>query len=215
MRRLQRLTTSTIAGLVVLICLASCGYNAARSAGSTGSTSGPTGTSGSVRITKTVVGLTAGPTRISSPPTAARSSTGIVTLHLDTIPKSVRNGITLTINNQTNQEIFFADHMTECTVILLQMMTQLQENGQWQPVAPCKVLTVTRLRSQLSGKSLTVTLLPPSGQWALGLYRAVLSYVSSGVGVQSKTISSPSFRVGSKALPAPGSGSAPSSGTGP
>jgi hypothetical protein len=213
MRCPQRLTISTIAGLVVLICLASCGYKAE---GSTGSTPGPTGTSGSVRIAKTAVVLTAGPTRIASPPTAARSSTtGIVTLHLDTIPQSVRDGITLTINNQTNQEIFFADHMTECTVILLQMMTQLQENGQWQPVAPCRVLTVTRLRTLLSGKSLTVTLLPPSGQWVPGLYRAVLSYVSSGVGVQSKTISSPSFRMGSKALPASGPGSAPSSGTGP
>jgi hypothetical protein len=201
MKRLQRLKIPMVASLVVLILLAGCGYSAVGSVGSTGSSPGRTGTNGSKQVTKTAIGLTALPTRTSPTSSPPRSTSGFVTLHIGTIPKSARSTITFTLDNQTTQAISFADHQSECTVILLQMMPQLQENGQWQPLAPCKALTLTRFLTLAAEKSLTLTLSPPNGQWVPGLYRGALSYVSSGAEVPSKTVFAPSFRVGSKALP--------------
>jgi hypothetical protein len=201
MKQLNRWMIPMLTSLATLMFFTACGYNAVGSVGSTGSSPGPTGTIGSKQVTKTAIGLSAIPTRKSPTSSPSRSTAGFVILHLDTIPTSARSTITFTLDNQTNQAISFADHQSECTVILLQMMPPLQENGQWQPLAPCKALTLTRFHTLAAEKSLTLTLSPPNGQWVPGLYRGALRYVSSGAGVPSKTAFSPSFRVGSKALP--------------
>jgi hypothetical protein len=136
------------------------------------------------------------PTHLPSPPPAPQPIHGTVTLAVNAVPLSAHDAITFTLKNETNQAIFFADHQSECTVILLQMVPGSQDNGQWQTLAPCKVLTMTRLHMLAAGQSLTITFMPPSRQWTPGLYRGVLSYTATETDVQRKTIFSNSFKVG-------------------
>jgi hypothetical protein len=187
----------------MLIPLTGCGQNAAGSSasqpGSTatpGSQSGFTGTPGSAQRVKKSTLPTTVPTRQLSPPPAPQPIRGTVTLQVNVVPQSAHDAITFTLNNQTNQAIFFADHQSGCTVILLQMVPGLQDNGQWQTLAPCKVLTMTRLRTLVAGQNITITFNPSSGQWTPGLYRGVLSYAAAETDGQRKTIFSSTFKVG-------------------
>lgn len=128
--------------------------------------------------------------------TATARPTGEVTLQIDTVPRHASDTMTFTLNNQTNQVIYSSDHLTECTVVLLQLERQSSGSGTWQAVAPCRREIVTRLPTLAPGKNLTVTLIPPGDQWVRGLYRVLLSYFSSGEANGLKTVSSPSFQVG-------------------
>lgn len=203
MRRQHRWMICLAASMLVLIPLTGCGQKAAGSSASqpgstatTGSQSGFTGTPGSAQLVKKNTLLTAVPTRQLSPPPAAQPMRGTVTLQVNVVPQSAHDAITFTLNNQTNQTIFFADHHSGCTVILLQMVPGLQDNGQWQTLAPCKVLTMTRMQTLAAGQNLTITFNPPSGQWTPGLYRGVLSYAAAETDGQRKTIFSTTFKVG-------------------
>ena len=99
-----------------------------------------------------------------------------------------------TINNQTNQEIVFSDHLSECTVLLLQVQSPAN-SGLWQPVAPCKLMTVTRLHSLKAGQTLTVTLKAPGNQWPTGLYRALLTYAITGANQKLQAVYSPTIQI--------------------
>jgi hypothetical protein len=55
-----------------------------------------------------------------------------VTLNVSASVYQPGDTIVLILNNQSGQTIHFPDHLTECTVILLQRL----ENGTWTPVAP-------------------------------------------------------------------------------
>ncbi len=193
MNRLYRLTILIIS-VGMLLFLAACGQN---STGSSVSQPGLTGTSGTAQLVKTGIVPTKVPLHPSPTPTAPAQLTGKVTLQIDTIPQQASASMVLTLNNQTNQEILFSDHLTECTVLLLQVQAQSPaSSGSWQAVAPCKLMIVTRLHSLANGKSLTVTLIPPGGQWTPGQYRALLSYFSSTINQKLQTVFSPSFQVG-------------------
>lgn len=193
MIRLYRLTI-LIVSAGMLLFLAACGQN---STGSSSSQPGLTGTSGTAQLVKTVIVPTKVPLHPSPTPTAPAQLTGKVTLQIDTIPGHASNSMVLTLNNQTNQEILFSDHLTECTVLLLQSQPQSSvSSGTWQAVAPCKLMIVTRLHSLAAGKALTITLIPLGGQWAPGLYRALLTYFSTGANQKLQTVFSPSFQIG-------------------
>ena len=194
MRRHQhRLMFYLAVSMLVLIPLTGCGQKVG---GSSGSQPGFTGTPGSLQLVKTSTLQTAGPTRLPSPPPAHQPMRGTVVLHVDAMLRPAHEAITFTLRNQTNQAIFFADHQSGCTVILLQMVPGSQDNGQWQTLAPCKALIMTRLHTLEAGLSLTITFNPPTGQWTPGLYRGVLSYAAAEIGGQEQTIFSSSFMVG-------------------
>jgi hypothetical protein len=196
MNRLYRLTI-LIVSAGMLLFLAACGQNSTGN-GSSSSQPGLTGTSGTAQLVKTGIVPTKVPLHPSPTPTAPAQLTGKVILQIDTIPQQASASMVLTLNNSTNQEILFSDHLTECSVLLLQVQPQLPANsGTWQAVAPCKLMIVTRLHSLTSGKTLTITLIPPGGQWAPGLYHALLSYIPGGVDHKLQTVFSPSFQVGS------------------
>jgi hypothetical protein len=194
MNRLYRLTILIISAGMLLF-LAACGQN---STGSSASQPGLTGTSGTAQLVKTGIVPTVIPLHSSPTPNAPAQLTGKVILQIDMIPQHASNSMVLTLNNQTNQEILFSDHLTECTVLLLQVQPQSPaSSGTWQAVAPCKLMILTRLHSLTSGKTLTITLIPPGGQWAPGLYHALLSYLPGGADHKLQTVFSPSFQVGS------------------
>jgi hypothetical protein len=191
------------ASMAVLIPLTGCGQNAngnsATQPGSTatpGSQSGFSGTPGSARLVKKSTLQMTVPPHLPSPPPAPQPIHGTLTLAVDAVPQSTQDAITFTLNNGTNQAIFFADHQSGCTVILLQMVPGSQDYGQWQTLAPCKVLTMTRLHMLAAGQSLTITFMPPSREWTPGLYRGVLSYAAAETDGQRKTIFSAYFKVG-------------------
>jgi hypothetical protein len=194
MNRLYRLTT-LIVSAGMLLFLAACGQNS-NGSGSSPSQPGLTGTSGTAQLVKTGIVPTKVPLHPSPTPTAPTQLTGKVTLRLDATPQNASASIAMTLNNQTNQGILFSDHLTECTVVLLQVQSPAN-SGIWQAVAPCKLMIVTRLHSLANGKTLAITLIPPGGQWAPGLYRALLSYFSSGANQKLQTVFSSSFQVGS------------------
>jgi hypothetical protein len=200
--RQQRLMTCMAAGLAVLVLAAGCGQNAA---GSSSSQSGPTttpgsqngfrGTAGSVQAAQTGTLPATKPTRHPSTPTTPQPIRGSVTLRVIGAPQAAREAITFTLMNLTNQAIFFADHQSGCTAIILQMVPGSQNNGQWRTLVPCKALIMTRLHSLAADSSLTIRFNPPSGRWASGLYRGALSYSTTGTGGQGQTLYSSSFSI--------------------
>lgn len=124
-------------------------------------------------------GTNATPTNVPSPtvtntplPTA---STGPVTLHVGATTYHSTDTISVTLSNQSTGVIYFPDHLTNCSVILLQH----QVNGGWQNINVCKLMTPTVLHKLEAGKSLTVDLTSPSSGWAVGLSSATLRYGTS------------------------------------
>ena len=193
MIRLHR-PTLLLASAGMLLLLAACGQNF-RGSGSSSSQPGTSGTPGTAQLVRTGI-PTSVPSHPSPTPTAPTQLTGNVTVQVTTIPQQVSDRMVLTINNQTNQQILFSDHLTECTVLLLQVQSPAN-SGMWQAVAPCRLMTVTRLHTLEAGKNLSITLTPPGSQWTPGLYRALLSYFSTGADHTPRTVFSSSFPVGS------------------
>lgn len=194
MIRLNR-STLLLASAGMLLLLAACGQNFNGSSSST-SQPGLTGTSGTAQLVKTGIVPTRVPSHPSPISTAPTQLTGKVTVQLATIPQQVTDSMMFIIDNQTNQQILFSDHLSECTVLLLQVQAPAS-SGTWQAVAPCKLMTATRLHTLEAGKTLTITLKPPASQWTPGLYRALLSYIPAGAGHTLRTVFSSSFQVGS------------------
>lgn len=120
---------------------------------------------------------------------------------IPTFPMSLRIGATsysttdpikITLDNASTSTIYFPDHLTNCTVTLLQH----QSYGRWETVNPCLLAIVTRLHSLAPGKSLTVQLVPSSTHpWMAGLYRATLSYRTSSTTGPSPRLFSRIFQV--------------------
>lgn len=125
-------------------------------------------------------------------PTATTKSSlaASVTLRVGAKSYQTSDTISVTLSNQSTQTIYFPDHLTNCTVILLQRQ---QVDGNWQSVNPCKLATPTRLHSLDPGKSLEVKLL--SKQWLPSPYRATLSYHTPLSSTLLNTIYSEEFRV--------------------
>src|SRR5256884_4375151 len=128
--------------MAALALLAGCGPNAATKAtGLSTATTEPSSTAA------------------TKPPPAATSSsthavkTGSVTLHADASFYQTSDSISVTLSNQSNQTIYFPDHLTNCTVILLQgqkVKPLAGENGQ-TGINPCGRAIATRIHSLDAG----------------------------------------------------------------
>jgi hypothetical protein len=174
MMRIHRLFL--IAGVIMIAAqLTGCGQN-----GSTG---------GGTNATPTPANVPS-PTVTNTPlPTA---STGPVTLRAGATIYHATDTISVTLSNQSTRAIYFPDHLTNCTVILLQH----QVNGDWQNINVCKLMILTSLHKLEAGKSLTVDLTSPSSLWPVGLYRATLRYgTSQTFGGLTTTLYSAGFQV--------------------
>jgi len=138
----------------------------------------------------TTTGATVSPTvkTASSPP----ASTGSVTVVVDAPTYRAGDAISVKLSNQSLQTILFPDHLTYCTVVLLQR----QVNESWESINLCKLMIVTRMHSLDARHSLTVKLVAPPNQWETGLYRVKLSYRASQQSNHLITIYSAVFQVG-------------------
>ncbi len=178
MKRICRLLVP-LSAIVALALLAGCGPYSTNSSAT--STTPPTAVVKSSTPVKRPI-----PTPRPTPTPLPHSlRTGPVTLNASASVYQPGDTIVLTLNNQSSQTIHFPDHLTDCTVILLQHLV----NGTWAPVAPCRLMTVTRLHSLNPGQVLVVRLIAPR---TLGTYRGVLVYFAPG---SSRTIFSGDFQV--------------------
>jgi hypothetical protein len=186
MLRIHRLL-SIFSALTALVLLAGCGSNTtSNQTGLSTSTPEPS-SSAATRPSSTTIGNS-----------TAAAGTGPVTLHVDAQYYRKGDTISVTLNNQSDQTIYFPDHLTNCTVILLQRLKV-------QPVAgddvqgiidSCRLAIATRLHSLGAGQRLVVRLVASPSGWVPGLYRATLSYRTSLDADSSTTISSVVFTVG-------------------
>ena len=119
------------------------------------------------------------------------ASTGSVTVGADAPTYKIGDAIAVTLSNQSLQTILFPDHLTYCTVVLLQR----QVNESWESINLCKLMIVTRMHSLDAGHILMVKLVAPPNQWMPGLYRVKLSYGMSQQSNHLITIYSAVFQV--------------------
>ena len=158
--------------LVLSLFLAGCGYNGVSTAGSS-----PTTRTTGVAATPTVVTrLTPGGPGATSTPTIPPQGTPGQGVTVQTSTSLYRPGdpIVITVSNQTAQTILFANHQTNCTVVLL----QLQTGSSWQSVATCKLMIVTKLFPLNAGQRMSISLKPSSAAWSAGTYRVAFRYES-------------------------------------
>ena len=164
--------------LVAMLVLAGCGQPAT------------SGTGNLSRATPTPsLGATSTPTRTAN--------SGPVTLQANAPSYQSNDTIAITLNNGSNQTIYFGDHLTNCSVVLLlrlkvQPLTN-DDNGQ-AAIEPCRTQTVTRIHALAAGQHLVVRLIAPNEGWLPGIYRATLTY--SAALKLSTTIDSAAFIVG-------------------
>jgi hypothetical protein len=169
----------TFGTITVLVLLAGCGPNT-----STGATSLPT--------------TTIGPSTTATSASTQAVRTGPVTLHTDAPFYRTGDTISVILSNQSSQTIYFPDHLTNCTVILLQrqkVQPLAGENGQ-AGINPCRLGIATRIHSLDAGQRLVVRLVAPFNGWLTGFYRATLSYRTPLNAGPSTTIYSAAFTVG-------------------
>jgi hypothetical protein len=175
--------------LLALTMLEGCGQNA-----TTGGTVVPTMTAepshqagtGSVTLHASA---TVPPTVTTEPSHPA--GTGFVTLRTDALSYRGSDAISVTLSNQRLQTIQFLDHLTNCTVVLLQR----EVNGSWESLNLCKLMIVTRIHTLDPGQSLTIKLVAPANHWLPGIYRVSLSYDASRDSSYTITIYSAIFQV--------------------
>ena len=122
-----------------------------------------------------------------------------MTLQVDAPYYQKGDTISVTLSNQSDQTIYFPDHLTNCTVVLLQRLRVQPVAGDDVQVIfdPCRLAIATRLYSLGAGQRLVVRLVAPANGWLPGLYYATLSYRTSPDAGPSTTISSVVFTVGS------------------
>jgi hypothetical protein len=143
------------------------------------------------------------PTSSSFSPTASAASTvtgGPITLRTDALLYQPGDPIVVTLSNGSKQTIYFPDHQTNCTVVLLQRLQvqPLAEQGGPTAINPCPLAIPTRIHSLGPGQRRVVTLVAPKGGWPVGRYLATLNYWLSP-SVPATPLSSPAFVVGSGA----------------
>ena len=184
--------------MALLLLLAGCGSSTA-----TGMTGLPT--RGSAHPPATAV---AKPSLSGTSVPTPRGSTGLVTLHIDASSYRTSDTISLTLSNQSSQTIYFPDHLTNCTVILLQrqkvqpVAPPESENGQ-AGTNPCRLGIYTRMHSLGAEQSLVVKLVASFNGWVPGFYLARLRYSTSLTAGPPKTIYSAVFQVGPAVSPRP------------
>jgi hypothetical protein len=163
--------------IVAMILLISCGQPA------------NSGTTNLFKATATPsFGTTSTPTRTAN--------LGPVTLQVNAPPYQSNDTITITLNNGSNKTIYFPDHLTNCSVLLLLRLKvqPLTSDNVQAAIGPCRTKIVTRIHSLAAGQNLVVRLIAPSNGWLPGIYRATLTY-STALKIAT-TIGSAAFIVG-------------------
>jgi hypothetical protein len=117
---------------------------------------------------------------------------GSVTIRVGVPAYRASDEIMVTLDNQSSQSISFPDHLTNCSVVLLQQQVGLD----WQAINLCRLGTVTRVHLLPAGQRLIVGLLPPQRGWRPGLYHVDLQYGTTNHEGLPITISSAEFSVG-------------------
>lgn len=134
---------------------------------------------------------------------ATNASTSIassrpVTLQVAAQTYLSKDTITITLHNQSNQTIYFPDHLTNCSIILLLRLNVQPVASDSGPSAasPCRAEIATRIHSLAAKQDIAVRLMAPATGWLPGIYHAVLSYSSSPALSTPTTIRSTAFTVG-------------------
>jgi hypothetical protein len=128
----------------------------------------------------------------NEPPPLPTATQGPVTLGVGATSYHTNDTFEVTLSNRENQTIYFADHLTNCSVILLQQ----QVNGNWVNMDNCGLGILSAWHTLDSGQQLTVKLAPPSGDhWPNGLYRAQVRYRPTNSFTSLVTIYSAGFEV--------------------
>jgi hypothetical protein len=128
----------------------------------------------------------------NEPPPLPTATEGPVTLRVGATSYNTSATFEVILSNRDNQTIYFADHLTNCSVILLQQKV----NGNWVDMDNCGLGILSAWHTLDSGKQLTVKLAPRAGDhWPTGLYRARLRYRPSNNFSSLITIYSAGFEV--------------------
>lgn len=163
--------------IVAMILLTGCGQPATRS------------TSNLFKATTT-------PSRGATSTPTHTAKAGSVTLRVNAPSYQSNDTITITLNNGSNRTIYFPDHLTNCSVMLL-MRLKVQpvtsDKGQ-AAIETCRTQIVTRIHSLAAGQNLVVRLIAPNNGWLPGIYRATLTY-STTLKIAT-TIGSAAFTIG-------------------
>jgi hypothetical protein len=196
MSRISRLLI-TVYPLLLLTLLAGCGANGQQTTGTTIPPASATfqGTPGVIPAQTQTITLPGKPAATVPPTATPRGSVpianGPVTLSVNATSYQAGDAITVTLRNQSAQPIAFPDHLTDCSVVLLQQ----QVGVSWQPVDLCRSMIMSKLHTLAARQSLTVQLTPPT-QWTPGMYRCRVSYASPGDSGSMETVISAQFQVG-------------------
>jgi len=133
-----------------------------------------------------------GSTGTNEPPPLPTATEGPVTLGVGATSYHPDATFEVTLSNRDNQTIYFADQLTNCSVILLQR----QVNGNWEDMDNCGLGILSAWHTLDPGKQLTVKLAPHAGEhWPAGLYRARVRYRPSNNFSSLITIYSAGFEV--------------------
>lgn len=176
-----------LSALTALALLAGCGSN---------TTANQTGLSASTLEPSSSAATKPSPTTIGNSTAATR--TGPVTLQVDAPYYQKGDTISVTLNNQSDQTIYFQDHLTNCSIILLQRLKVQPLAGDYEQGTfdPCTLATTTQIHSLDAGQHLVERLVASASGWVPGLYYATLSYRTSLDAGSSTTIKSGVFTVG-------------------
>ncbi len=119
------------------------------------------------------------------------SSNDPVTMTVNAPSYRARDTIIVTLSNQGSEAISFADHHTNCTVLLLQQ----QVDGNWKNIENCYLGRRSIWFTLDAGQRLVVKLAPPKGNWLPGLYHVTLNYRPGQASSSFSTLSSVDFQV--------------------
>jgi hypothetical protein len=160
---------------IAVTLLTGCGQNVIPGTTTSATATARPGFSATVIVMKKPTSSNTPPSLAKTP--AATAPAGSVTLRIEPVSPHTHTAFVVLISNDSGQTIYFPDHQTNCTVILLER----QVAGNWQPVNACRLMIVTRLLSLNTHQSLMVKLLPAHNGWVAGLYRASIHYPVSPV----------------------------------
>jgi hypothetical protein len=119
------------------------------------------------------------------------SSNGPVTMTVNAPSYRASDTIIVTLSNQGSEAISFADHHTNCTVLLLQQRI----DGNWKNIENCYLGRRSIWFTLNAGQHLVVKLAPPEGDWLPGLYHVTLNYRTGQASSSFSTLSSINFQV--------------------
>lgn len=135
----------------------------------TPSPSGATPVTG--KSTPPTASITPGPDKSTPSPSVTPGTEG-VQVQVSASVYQTTDTIVVTISNASPSPIVFADHQTNCTVVLLQR----QVGSSWESFSPCKLMTLTRRLTLEAGKQLTVSLKSGLSARPVGSYRITFRY---------------------------------------